>query len=97
MTLNKTLLAKPAIQIDNSRTIVTRWSFRPAAETGWHCHNYDYVIVPNTNGRLKIETQQGSDIVELEIGESYFRSAGVEHNVINVNNFAFSFVEIELK
>jgi hypothetical protein len=30
-------------------------------------------------------------------GEPYFRSAGVEHDVRNVNTFEFVFLEIELK
>ena len=33
----------------------------------------------------------------LEIGRSYDRPAGVEHNVINANAFDLSFIEIELK
>jgi hypothetical protein len=28
---------------------------------------------------------------------AYFRKAGVEHDVINANAFAFAFVEVELK
>jgi hypothetical protein len=27
----------------------------------------------------------------------YFRSAGVEHDVINANGFEFAFIEVELK
>jgi hypothetical protein len=33
----------------------------------------------------------------LKKGVPYFRNAGVEHDVINVNAFAFAFIEVELK
>jgi beta-alanine degradation protein BauB len=33
----------------------------------------------------------------LEAGVSYARLAGVAHNVVNVNDYEFRFVEIELK
>ena len=44
--------ARPETQIDNARTTVTVWRFAPHAETGWHRHEYDYVIVPQTDGEL---------------------------------------------
>jgi hypothetical protein len=28
---------------------------------------------------------------------SYFRNVGVEHNVVNANDFEFVFVEVEIK
>ncbi|AKU12253.1 hypothetical protein AzCIB_2358 [Azoarcus sp. CIB] len=35
--------------------------------------------------------------VELTVGTSYAKLTGVAHNVININDFELSFVEIELK
>ncbi len=35
--------------------------------------------------------------VQLQAGISYARPAGVAHNVVNVNDHEFRFVEIELK
>ena len=93
-----TLQAEPSVQVDNDRTRVTEWRFAPGAETGWHQHEYDYVIVPMLDGSLKIAQPDGSETVApLNAGQSYFRQAGVEHNVINANDFAFAFVEIEFK
>ena len=37
--------ATPTVLIDNERVRVTRWSFAAGAATGWHVHEYDYVIV----------------------------------------------------
>ena len=84
-------------QIDNERVIVTEWRFAPGAETGWHKHAYDYVVVPGMDGKLLLETSEGNKIAELKAGQSYCRSAGVEHNVVNANDFEFYFVEIELR
>lgn len=84
-------------QIDNGRVIVTEWRFAPGAQTGWHRHAHDYIVVPGLDGRLLLETTQGNNVAELKAGQSYFRAAGVEHNVVNANDFEFHFVEIELR
>ena len=89
--------AKPTVQIENERVIVTEWRFDPGAETTWHRHEYDYVVIPQTTGKLLIETESGENVSELVCGESYARAKGVEHNVINHNEYEFVFVEIELK
>ncbi|MGR8921810.1 MAG: cupin domain-containing protein [Gammaproteobacteria bacterium] len=89
--------AEPIRQLENERVIVTEWRFAPGAETGWHRHEYDYVVVPLTTGTLLLETAAGEKTAELRIGQSYNRDAGVEHNVINANGFDLSFVEVELK
>jgi len=87
----------PTPLIVNERVIVTEWRFAPGAETGWHVHGYDYVVVPQTTGRLLLETKQGDHHAELRVGQPYFRNAGVEHNVVNANEHEFVFVEVELK
>jgi quercetin dioxygenase-like cupin family protein len=71
--------ATATIQVENDRVIVTEWCFAPGAETGYHVHAHDYVVVP------------------LTTGNSYARPTGIAHNVINVNEFEFRFIEIELK
>ena len=90
--------ANPTVQIDDTRVKVTRWDFSPGAETGWHTHAMDYIVVPLTEGTLNAELPSGSKVEsELTIGASYARPAGVNHNIINENNKPFSFIEIELK
>lgn len=89
--------AVPDRQIDNDRVIVTEWRFAPGAETGWHRHEYDYIVVPGMNGSLLLETTEGQSVSELKEGQSYFRRNGVEHNVVNANDFEFYFIEIELR
>ncbi len=83
--------------IENDRVIVTEWRFAPGAETGWHSHGYDYVVVPQSDGRLLLETKEGNRYAELGVGQPYFRKAGLEHNVVNANEHEFVFIEVELK
>lgn len=85
------------VQVDNERVKVTEWSFTPGAETGHHRHEYDYVVVPLTEGKLLIRDSNGERLVPLSVGASYARNAGVEHNVINANAYPFRFIEIEMK
>ena len=91
-------MSKSEIMIDNNVTRVTKWSFLPGEDTGQHIHHYDYVVVPIVDGKLKIIDKIGTETIsELKKGVSYFREKGVNHNVINFNDFPFSFVEIEFK
>jgi quercetin dioxygenase-like cupin family protein len=89
--------AVPTVQIENDRVIVTEWRFAPGAETGWHRHGHDYVVVPQTTGTLLLEERGGNREARLTVGVSYFRNVGVEHNVINANDFEFVFVEVEIR
>jgi len=83
-------------QISNGAVVVTEWKFAPGEETGWHKHQHDYVVVPLTVGALTLETKEGLVSADLLPGQSYSRPKGIEHNVINGNDFDISFVEIEL-
>jgi quercetin dioxygenase-like cupin family protein len=92
-----TTTAIATAQIDNERVSVTEWKFAPGAETGWHRHLHDYVVVPQTTGKLLLKTKDGDSESQLTSGKSYFRKAGVEHNVINASGGEFVFIEIEMK
>ena len=89
--------ATSTVQLDNDRVIVTEWRFAPGAETGYHVHAHDYVVVPLTTGILRLQEPSGVREASLQAGTSYARPAGVAHNVINANDFEFRFVEVELK
>ena len=89
--------AVPTVQIDNDAVRVTEWRFAPGAETGWHRHGYDYVVVPVTNGVLQLETPEGPIEAVLTLGQSYNRPVGVEHNVINAGPAELAFIEVEIK
>jgi len=89
--------ARPTVQVDNDRVLVTEWRFAPGAETTWHRHGYDYVVVPLTTGKLQLDDGKTQRLADLTAGKSYYRPVGVEHNVINANDYEFVFVEIEFK
>ena len=90
--------AVPTVLIDNERVITTQWAFTPGAETGWHRHGHDYVVVPMTTGALRLEEPGGTErVVELTTGVPYYRGEGVEHNVINASPHDFVFIEVEIR
>jgi quercetin dioxygenase-like cupin family protein len=89
--------ATSTLQLENDRVRVAEWRFAPGASTGWHRHEYDYVVVPMTTGKLLLKEPDGERTAELTAGVSYAREAGVEHDVINANDFEFVFVEVEMK
>lgn len=85
------------LKLETTRVRITEYRFAPQAETGWHRHGYDYVVVPLTSGRLLLEQPDGStQSAELHLHQPYARLVGVEHNVINDNAFELAFLEIEL-
>ena len=92
------LMAKPTIQVDNKFVKVTEWCFPPKSETGPHIHEMNYVVVPMTTGDLTIEDPNGNiSKASLISGKSYSREIGVNHNVINNNDYELRFIEIEVK
>ena len=82
---------------ENDRVIVTEWRFAPGAETGWHRHGHDYVVVCLTDGKLVAETKTGNVETPLRFGQAYARPEGVEHNIVNPGPGEFAFVEVEIK
>ena len=89
--------ATPTVLIDNPRTRVTEWRFAGRGDnTGWHRHEFDYVVVPVQDGVLEIADKDGHITrAQLTTGVPYFRELGVEHDVLNGNDFEFAFVEVE--
>ncbi len=90
--------AVATVQVDNEQLRVTEWRFTPGAATGFHRHAYDYVVVPVVDGELELIGPDGHrSRARLQQGKSYFRNAGVEHDVVNAGAGVMTFVEIELK
>lgn len=90
--------AIPTVTIENDRVRVTEWRFKKKGDnTGWHRHGFDYVVVPLFDGVLNIDVGGGEHVqAQMQNGVPYFRELGVEHDVINGNDFECAFVEIEL-
>lgn len=90
--------ARPTVQINNDRVRVTEWRFAKKGDnTGWHRHEYDYVVIPLFDGVLEIDLGNGERVTApMQNGVPYYREIGVEHDVINGNDFECAFVEVEL-
>ena len=90
--------ATATVLVDDERVTVTRFSFAPGAETGWHVHGHDYVVTAITDCEFLLE-EPGDTCREVDVaaGDAYRRLEGVEHNVINRGSNTMAFVEIELK
>ena len=90
------IMEKTDRQIENDRVRVTRHRMVPGAHTGVHRHAHDYVIVPITDGRMRLVEGGRESTADLAAGVAYFRVAGVEHDVINGGDQDLIFVEIEI-
>src|SRR5260370_1623943 len=92
------LSAKSDVQVDTAEVRVTEWRLAPGSATGHHIHEMDYVIVPVTSGEMTIVAPNGErSKAQLGVGKSYFRKAGVGHDVLNETAAAIVFLEVELK
>ena len=90
--------ALATVQEDNERVRVTEYRFASGAETKPHVHQWDYVVVPQTDGELLIIEPDGNEVrARLTRGQSYYRQAGVNHNVINAGAGELVFIEVEMK
>ncbi len=87
----------PTVQIDAPEVRVTEWRLPPGSATGHHRHEYDYVVVPMTDGELTIIAAEGTSRAPIRAGQAYFRKAGVEHDVRNDTSREIVFVDVELK
>ena len=90
--------ATHVVHIDDDRFKVTEWRFAPGAETGWHVHGHDYVIVPLTDGTLGLDVHEGAPFTAaLTQGVPYSRREGVHHNVTNAGSAPLAGVEAALR
>jgi mannose-6-phosphate isomerase-like protein (cupin superfamily) len=92
-----TIPAVPTVQRDDDDIRITRWDFPPGAVTGWHTHGWPYFVVMLTDATMRIHN--GTDVSEarLSAGQTYDRSSGVSHDVMNGGTEPMAFVEIEIK
>ena len=83
---------------EDKKVRVTRFDFEPGQETGWHIHEYDYVITAITDCFMRLQHPDGTETEsEVDAGNAYIRDAGVHHNVVNTSDQKMSFIEIEFK
>jgi quercetin dioxygenase-like cupin family protein len=85
------------VQVDTPEVRVTEWRLPVGSAIGHHRHEHDYVVVPITGGVLTVVSANGAAQSPITAGQSYFRKAGVEHDVRNETAREIVFVEIEIK
>ena len=84
--------------VEDKKVRVTRFDFEPDQETGWHIHEYDYVITAITDCFMMLQHPDGIETeAVVAAGNAYIRDAGIHHNVINKSDQKMSFIEIEFK
>ena len=81
-----------------TKTTRTELTLEPGEQTGWHSHDFDYVVVQLSGGRLHLDYADGSEReVDYAPGGTLTGSAPVEHNAISVGDEAIVSLEIEYK
>ena len=84
--------------MDNERTRITEWVIAPGEQTGWHLHDYDYVTIQQSTGRLHLDYADGSEkTIDYIPGSTHLNQAPVEHNATNVGDVDIRVLEIEYK
>ena len=92
------LTTKSEVHVDMPAVRATAWRPTTGSTTGHHIHEMDYVIVPVTSGEMTIVVPGGErSKAPLAVGKSYFRKAGVEHDMLDATATDVVFPEIELK
>lgn len=89
--------ARGTVQVDTVEVRVTEWRLPPGSAIGHHRHEHDYVVVPIIGGVMTVVSAAGAVQSPIATGQSYFRKAGVEHDVRNETPHEIVFVEIEIK
>ena len=84
--------------IDDDRTRITQWVIAPGEQTGWHLHDYDYVTIQQSTGRLHLKYVDGSEkTIDYKPGTTRVNPAPVEHNATNIGDVDIHVLEIEYK
>lgn len=91
--------ARSETSVDDQRVRVTTWTFAAQNDdTGFHTHEYDYIVVPVTGGTFTVIAEdETSRQMTQRAGVPYPGTAGTAHNVIHSGEAPAVFVEIELK
>ena len=83
---------------EDDKTCITLFTIKPGEQTGWHRHEFDYVAVQQSTGRLHFDYPDGSTReIDYTPGVAVAVSAPMEHNATNVGDVDIIALEIEYK
>jgi hypothetical protein len=87
--------AEAVSRLENGEVRVTEWRFAAGAQTGWHRHGYDYVVVPLTDGLMRIVAS--AEHHGIEAGRSLLPQGGGCSTMSSTRGEDYlAFVEVEL-
>lgn len=91
-------IASYEVLFEDDKTCITLFTIKPGEQTGWHRHEYDYVAVQQSTGRLHFDFADGSTReLDYSPGVALGVTAPVEHNATNVGDVDIIALEIEYK
>ena len=90
--------AEPIVVHEDDKTRITQYRLEPGEQTGWHIHEYDYVVMHQSEGELTSHFADGTSAVfSYKPGGASAYSAPVEHNAVNTGSVTVSGFEIVYK
>ena len=86
------------ILFENEQVTVWSVSLEPGARQPWHQHFHPYLIVPLTPGKNEMRFEDGKvKLTDEEPGEVLWREAGIPHELINISDWHYRNILIEIK
>ncbi len=86
------------ILFENDHVRIWSVSLEPGARQPWHQHHLPYVIVPLTKGKNIMTFDDGRERETNENpGEVLWREAGIPHELVNISDWQYKNVLIEIK
>jgi beta-alanine degradation protein BauB len=86
------------ILFENDQLRVWSVKLEPGARQPWHKHDLPYLIVPLTKGKNIMFFDDGRQKETNEVvGEVLWREPGIPHELLNVSDWQYSNVLIEIK
>ena len=90
--------AEPVLVHEDDKTRITQYILHPGEQTGWHVHEWDYVVMHQSAGELTSHFADGASAVfGYKPGGASAYAAPVEHNAVNTGTVTVSGFEIEYK
>jgi beta-alanine degradation protein BauB len=101
------MTSKPARQLgpigdkilfENDAIRVWSVELQPGHRQPWHQHHLPYLVVPLTKGKNKMTFDDGREReTEENPGEVLWREPGIPHELLNISDWEYSNVLIEVK
>jgi quercetin dioxygenase-like cupin family protein len=86
------------ILFENDEIRVWSVKLQPGHRQPWHQHQLPYLVVPLTKGMNKMVFDDGREReTEENPGEVLWREPGIPHELINISDWEYSNVLIEVK